>query len=143
MDITTGTGAEWAIQQQLTRFYRSLDEQKFEKMAAIMTPDGTWTRAGKVLEGREGLLAGMAERKADRNSRHILTNFVVDFEGEGKATAEFYSTAFVYEGELGPRGDAPMDLPSSVGVYTARMRLVDGEWLMEKLTSFPAFKRKK
>lgn len=140
-DISSGQAAERAIETQLIRFYRGLDTRAFDRMAAIMTPDGVWRRAGKELKGREGLLEEMARRAPNRHARHLLTNMLVEVKDDGTAVAEFYSTAFVHTGDLGPRGEAPMDLPSSLGVYTAKMRLVDGTWLMEDLRSFPAFKR--
>nr|WP_232372607.1 nuclear transport factor 2 family protein [Acuticoccus mangrovi] len=138
-----GQAAELAIEKQIKRFYVALDSRDFDVMAAVMTPDGCWRRAGKDLRGREGLLAAMDKRGTDRHSRHLLSNVLVDVADDGTAAAQFYSTAFVYTGDdLDDRGAAPMDLPSSIGVYQAKFRYEGDTWLMADLRSTPAFKRR-
>lgn len=129
-----------AIERQLYTFFVSLDERAFDTMASVMTEDGVWRRGGVDLAGRAGLLAVMSERPADRHSRHVLANMIVDFEADDRAKAVFYSTAWVHIGELST-AHAPMDVPSSIGVYTAQFVRTNGRWEMSRLSSKPAFKR--
>ena len=56
------------------------------------------------------------------------------------ATAVFYSTAWVHLGPI-DKAFAPMDVPSSIGVYTAKFVRSGNQWLMQHLGSKPAFKR--
>ena len=128
------------VERQMARFFTALDERDFPAMAAVMTEDGSWRRAGVDIPGRKGLLEVMAGRDPDRHSRHSLTNMIAEITGDGRARLRFYSTAWVHAGAT-EEDWAPMALPSSIGVYTAEYVLRDGAWLMERLTSKPAFKR--
>ena len=130
------------IEKQMIRFFVALDEREFDAMAAVLAESGTWLRAGVLIEGRQALLDLMAERPVDRRSRHSLSNCLVAFTGEDSAVLTFYSTAWVHLGAI-TESFAPMNVPSSISAYRAEYVLQGGVWLMQKLTSKPAFKRAK
>jgi hypothetical protein len=135
--------AEAAVIKQMSIFFMALDDRDFDRMASLMTPTAVWRRAGVDLAGPAGLLAEMSKRPDDRYSRHTLTNQVVDMATDGTATLRFYSTAWVHVGETNAQGIAPVSLPSSIGVYTARFVRQGDIWLIDDLRSVPAFRKAK
>lgn len=133
--------AENEIEKQLYRFFRGLDERAFGTMAAIMTPDGVWRRGGVDIHGRDMLVEAMERRGADRNTRHILSNLIIEAGKDEAATATFYSTAWVHVGAADEKGVSPIGVPSSIGVYTATFKRVEDGWQMADLRSKMAFKQ--
>ncbi|SFU11293.1 nuclear transport factor 2 family protein [Mesorhizobium sp. YR577] len=143
METTDAPLAENEIRKQLYRFFLALDERQFDTMTQIMTPDGLWRRAGIEIRGGGMLLEVMGKRGADRHTRHILSNMIIDMETAEAATARFYSTAWVYVGAPDEKGVCPIDIPSSIGVYTAKFARTEKGWQMADLRSKPAFKQQK
>jgi hypothetical protein len=135
--------AEAAVIRQMNIFFMALDDRDFDRMASLMTPTAVWRRAGVDLAGPSGLLAEMTKRPDNRYSRHTLTNQVAEIPADGAATLRFYSIAWVHVGETNEQGVAPVSLPSSIGVYTARFVRRDGAWLIDDLRSIPAFRKAK
>lgn len=129
------------IGKQLYRFFRALDERAFKTMTEIMTPDGVWRRGGVDIRGRDMLLQAMEQRGADRNTRHILSNLIIETGTDEAATATFYSTAWVHVGAADEKGVSPIGVPNSIGVYTATFKRSENGWQMAELRSKMAFKQ--
>ena len=89
---------EWDCTGVLLRFYRCLDESRYDELADLFAPDGVWHRFGKRRTGREDILRALHERPAAQTTRHIVTNVLVDAR-EHEASATLCVTAYRHEGE--------------------------------------------
>ena len=106
--------------------------------ASVFTEDAELYGAGRLLaKGREALHAiGVNDRKrfnagakeGERSFgalRHVITNSVIELEGDNAATGVCYVLTVVNRPERGPE-------ILSVGRYEDQYRKVDGEWLIAK-----------
>lgn len=109
------------IRELLAQYCFALDADRFEEMAALFTPDGTWetafgigsTRAGIVAQAK-GLASGPRPRRV-----HLTTNIVIDLQGD-TATAQSNWVVFMNS----PTGPAI----GSGGAYYDRLVKADGRW---------------
>ena len=51
-----------------------MDHSDYHAVVGLFAPDGSWTRHGEILKGREAMLAAIKMRPADRFARHVTTN---------------------------------------------------------------------
>lgn len=81
----------WEIQDVIIRMVRHLDLGDIEAFASYFTEDGSWTRRGKTSNSRQEIIdSTRAVRQETLVLRHVLTNFIVDFEDENNAKASCY-----------------------------------------------------
>jgi SnoaL-like domain len=122
--------AEWDCTQLLFRFYYWFDLFRYEEMVALFSPNAVWHRAGKVLRGREEIIAILRERSTTQRVRHVLTNVLVDVMDATNANAVLYLTA--YQFDSGQRLTAPPSIrsPSLLLVVTAHLVKTDDNWLI-------------
>jgi hypothetical protein len=65
---------EWQLTGLSQRFAYFLDNNDFDNMISLFTPDGVFDRGGAPLRGHEAIRTVMRERPA-LTTRHLLTNF--------------------------------------------------------------------
>jgi 3-phenylpropionate/cinnamic acid dioxygenase small subunit len=76
---------EWAIGRVLARYCRYLDDQRYDDVVSLFSPDGVLDSMGTRVEGREAIRAffpsegPVAERPA---SMHVLSNALIDVDGD-------------------------------------------------------------
>jgi hypothetical protein len=94
------------IETELTRltqhFIHHLDQNEFESMIALCTPDCVFDRAGSVHSGHEEIRQAMAERPK-ATTRHLLANFF--FHNVTHDSAQGVVTANVYHGPPAENGE--------------------------------------
>ena len=137
MDHTT----HHQIEQIIYLFFRYLDDQRYDELVTLFAPDGIWHRAGKALRGPEGVREAMNTRPVEFTTRHLITNVVIDLTGTDDATASYYMTVFVHEGEQRPKGPVPLELPLHVSVFEQKFTQSATGWLIKSLSGVATFQR--
>ncbi|MEV6212765.1 nuclear transport factor 2 family protein [Kitasatospora sp. NPDC051914] len=131
--------AERACERLLIDFLHRLDLGEPASVADLFTPDGTWEwpEGERRIEGRDALRAYFASRPADRLSRRMCSNILVDIHSPTTATAISYFATYRVDGWTG--GILPPRLPANAGHYEDTFRHEDGRWLLASRTLHLAF----
>ncbi len=110
-----------AIRELLARYCLHLDNEHFEEMAALFTPDGVWETAFGTGTSRAGIIAqARSLASAPRPRRiHLNSNIVIQLNGD-TATVHSYWTV-VQNSPSGPT-------IGSGGAYDDRLVKRGGEW---------------
>ncbi|GAA1120341.1 nuclear transport factor 2 family protein [Kitasatospora arboriphila] len=126
--------AEHACERLLIDFLHRLDLGEPGTVAELFTPDGVWEwPAGeRRIEGRDALRGYFASRPADRLSRRLCSNVLVDVHSPTTATATSYFATYRVDGWTGDM--LPPRLPVNVGHYEDTFRRTDGRWLLATRT---------
>jgi len=113
-----------AIQALLARYCYHLDNDRFEEMAALFTPDGVWETAFGTGTGRAGIVAQARSIATGPQPRrvHLNTNIVIELNA-GTATVRSY-WALVQNSPAGPA-------IGSGGAYEDRVVKQDGQWFFK------------
>jgi len=113
-----------AIQALLARYCYHLDNDRFEEMAALFTPDGVWETAFGTGTGRAGIVAQARSIATGPQPRrvHLNTNIVIELNA-GTATVRSY-WALVQNSPAGPA-------IGSGGAYEDTLVKQDGLWFFE------------
>ena len=134
-----------SVQHQIERiiylFFRYLDDQRYDDLAALFAPDGIWHRAGKALRGPKGVMEAMAHRPVGFTTRHLITNVVIDAADANEVIAFYYMTVFVHEGTERPKEPVPLQLPLHVSVFEQKFSRSAAGWLIQGLSGVPTFHR--
>ena len=125
---------EWDCAQCLLRFYRRFDYGDYAGMAALFVEDGEWHRAGKVLSGRQAIVAELQKRPVDQKVLHLPTNIVVEVQDDRHAEAWAYLT--VYRGQVGspqsPSAVPTIRGPDLVLSVRATLELAGAVWSIRR-----------
>ncbi|NUP51750.1 MAG: nuclear transport factor 2 family protein [Catenulispora sp.] len=125
--------AEHACERLILEFMRRLDLGQPSSVAELFTEDGVWEwpDGGRRVEGRAALGEYFGSRPADRLSRRMCTNVLVDVESASVAAATTYFATYRVDGYT--EGTMiPARLPVNVGHYEDAFRLVGGAWLLAR-----------
>jgi uncharacterized protein (TIGR02246 family) len=137
--------AERACERLMYEYARLVDTGQASRMEELFTEDGTWTGAdGMVLDGRRQIGAAFTARQslARRQSRHVITNVLVDVHGEGEASGVCYLINYRHDSATGTaEKPAPAGAPKFVGDYHLTFRLVEGDWRIASLRFDLVFRR--
>jgi uncharacterized protein (TIGR02246 family) len=139
--------AERACERLVLEYARLVDSGHAADMADLFTDDGEWLGAdGRGMHGQQEIRAAFTARQAvtRRQSRHVMTNVMVDVDGPYTATGIAYLINFRHDAE----GDvaahpAPADHPKYVGDYHLTFRRVGERWYIETLRFDLAFLRRR
>ncbi|HVZ09395.1 nuclear transport factor 2 family protein [Rhodopila sp.] len=115
-----------AIRELLATYCFHLDNDEFEAMAALFTPDGVWETAFGTGTGRAGIAAqARAIAQGERPRRvHQTTNIVIDLHGD---TAMVRSNWLLFQNSPANSSDGPVI--GSGGAYHDTVVRQDGRWL--------------
>lgn len=123
------------------RFFHHLDAGEYDRLVALMAPDGVWHRQGKELRGRDAIMEAMRARPAGLLTQHNATNLVVDAVDADHATATVYLTVFAHTPAAGAKGPGPVELPNLVGIYREKLVRTAEGWRIAEITSQPMMRR--
>lgn len=109
--------AERACRALVIAAAEAVDRQDPAAFVALFMPDGVLVRPdGKRLQGRAAIHAAYAARDADRLTRHLICNHVVQLGADGRATSR--CTILLWSGRRSdpetPKG-RPADAAQQVG----------------------------
>ncbi|MGW7103847.1 nuclear transport factor 2 family protein [Streptomyces sp. NPDC054838] len=131
--------AERACERLIIEFVRQLDLGDPSSVADLFTPDGMWEwpAGDRRISGREALRVYFDGRPADRLSRRMCTNILVNVTSPDTAAATTYFATYRVDGYS--EGMVPPRPPTQVGHYEDTFRKVDGIWLLATRTLFLSF----
>jgi hypothetical protein len=123
----------FAIQDALARYARGIDRRDWATLRSAYHPDAEIDQAD-YKGGIDGLIDFIAPRhKLVEQSMHMLTNTLVEFDGDGSALVETCYLAFL-------RGRRPEDPEGglvetrALGRYLDRFERRAGEWRIARRT---------
>ncbi|ODT68575.1 MAG: hypothetical protein ABS75_20125 [Pelagibacterium sp. SCN 63-23] len=129
--------AEHACHRLVIAAYSLMDQGRYEESAALFTEDAVWVRGGKPVNGRDAILASLRQRPSGDLSRHLITNVLVDIEGdEGRATACFVPL----RGSRREDGTVVMPSITNLGDLSYRFRKEADGWRITHLQPTMIFK---
>jgi uncharacterized protein (TIGR02246 family) len=138
--------AERECERLVYRYAWLVDSGEAAGIADLFTEDGVWAAGdGEPMRGREGILRGFTRRQGitRRQSRHVMTNVLIDITGPDTATGIVYLVNFRHDSKTGvAEKPAPADAPKFVGDYHLTFRRVDGTWYFDTLDLDLAFLRR-
>lgn len=118
--------AENQCERMIKRFAVLNDENRYEQMVEMFTPEGIFARPSApedLIHGRAQILAAFKSRPV-RISRHFISNILVDILDNNRAKALSY--VLLYTGEVGSKQSAP---PYLIGRFKDEFVYQDGQWL--------------
>lgn len=122
-----------AAQHLLARLFQFHDTKAFDQEILCFTEDCVWQRKGDALRGRMAILQVLRSRPASLVTMHLVTNVMVEPQGETAAGVAFFLTTYSHDDGQIPAGPiAPRHLPS-VGIGRAAIRRDEGAWRIQKL----------
>lgn len=125
------TTAYLRCQDMIHRFWNALDYRRLDEILLRLTPDARWQRE-RWYEGETDIRAALLARPADLRIRHVVTNLILDEDGEGYAARLLMvpQMAMAAASEPAPVGAEPM-----ATVADLMMRIVerDGELLIREI----------
>ena len=131
----------YQIERIIYSFFRYLDDQRYDDLAALFASDGIWHRAGKALRGPDGVKEAMLHRPVGFTTRHLITNVIVNATDANAVTASYYMTVFVHEGTERAKEPVPLQLPLHVSVFEQKFIRSATGWLIQGLAGVPTFHR--
>ncbi len=140
MDDIERLRIEQACQRLSVAFANHVDANRADQLIALFADGGTFERAGTVLAAPDQLRDFLDKRPADRTTRHVCTNILIDVADDGTATGVTYFTLFDHEGPA-QEPPLPMNLPAAIGEYHDRyIRTADG-WRIAQRVVRAVFRR--
>jgi uncharacterized protein (TIGR02246 family) len=129
--------AERACERLMYDYARFVDSGHASGIADLFTEDGTWTGAdGRGMNGRAEVRAAFVARESvtRRQSRHVITNVLIDVHSPDEATGIAYLINYRHDRQADEaEGPAPARHPKFVGDYHLRFRRDDGQWRIQAL----------
>ncbi|MPT26383.1 MAG: nuclear transport factor 2 family protein [Achromobacter sp.] len=83
-----------ACEAVVLAFFHALDTRRHPSAAALMAPDGTWLRQGRLLTGPAEVLAALEARPPQRTTCHVITNLRLLEHRGSQATVGYFLTAY-------------------------------------------------
>lgn len=120
-----------ACEAVVLAFFHALDTRRHAVAAALMAPDGTWLRQGRLLTGPRDVLAALEARPPQRTTCHVITNLRLLEHRADQATVGYFLTA--YDSDPQTQGGAPR----LVAIRDCQDRLVASgqQWLLAEKRS--------
>jgi hypothetical protein len=139
--------SEHACERLLYEYARLVDSGRASGIPDLFTDDGVWTGAdGRSMDGRADMVAAFSGREAlaRRQSRHVITNVIVDVSDDDEATGIAYLINYRHDAADGiAENPSPAGHPKFVGDYHLRFRRVEGTWRIASLQFDLAFLRRR
>lgn len=123
------------------RFSVLVDAGRYDEAAALFAAQGVLRRPDEQINGREALRSSFEARPSHRLTRHIVTNVLVEPDGEGRAKAFSYVSVYRHLGTAGSDVRLPVAAraPETVAEYHDELAWHDGGWQIAHRTVKPVF----
>jgi len=122
---------EWAVRRVIEQYCRYLDDGLYQQVTSLFADNATFATMGQVLQGRTAIAAflgpGVGERRPRPNTIHLLTNCLVDIEGETACAESDWAMI-----RRSSEGHTFIEL---AGRYRDRLRLFEEGWLFTERTA--------
>jgi hypothetical protein len=129
---------EWECAQLLGRFFRLLDESRYDELATLFGSDGVWHRQGTSLRGSAAVLEAMNARPPHQVTRHLASVPFVELKDDRRALVTAGVTAM---GGI-RNGDDPLPIKNDgpVRIMDTKLSLLrdgSGRWEISELINSP------
>jgi SnoaL-like protein len=124
-----GCADRWACEGLVMLYARYIDSGWATRITDLFTEDGIWESEGLRLDGIDAIRAGFAQRETLKNrvSRHVCTNFLVDFIEDDIAEGSTYLVLFRHDGPVA-RSARSLTEPLLIGQYRDVFRRTPDGW---------------
>jgi hypothetical protein len=125
--------------QMTHRFHWYLDEFRYHDMIEMMREDCVWHRQGKVLKGREQVLAALNERPVTQRIRHLISNPFIAERKDNSVRLIAYMLG--YKADEGVKKPAPqtIDGPLRLLLLDVVFEFSGGRWWIVEQKAIPEF----
>ncbi|RTZ43391.1 hypothetical protein EKL30_11035 [Candidimonas sp. SYP-B2681] len=120
-------------ENQVTLFFRHLDERRYDALVALLASDAVWHRQGKVLEGPSAVHAALMQRSATMKIAHIITNLVFDEYETERCAMRGYMLVVRHEPGVEICKPSPLTGIESIRNMHIKMKRDAGHWLITEL----------
>ena len=129
MDTSERMLIERQCERLVTRYCHFVDHGEAARVAELFADDGVWKSPDVTMNGRNEVQRAFARRQAnaERMSRHVCNNLLIDVIDEDHAEGTVYLTLFRHDGEPGRRV-SPLAGPALVGEYRDRFIRTNEGW---------------
>jgi hypothetical protein len=128
-----------ASTQLIHQLFYFLDQADYPKLAALFTPQGTWTRQGELLSGHAQILNALSKRPTTQRIRHVISNTFLSATEPTSATLTAYMTAYRFDNGTHTTGAVTISRPFRLSVVHAKLEAADGSWRVAELDLVPEF----
>lgn len=97
MNSTAAQAIEQACSRLINQFAVFNDASRHDELVQLFVENGSYARPtdpDNFVQGRAAILAAFKARPADKITRHLITNIVVDVHSTERATAICYVTLY-------------------------------------------------
>jgi hypothetical protein len=128
MADNSGDDLHLILERLFLAFCRYRDTRDAEGLARVTAVDCVWERDGKLISGREAIIAGVFALPEASVIRHVMTNILIT--PTSAITAEGIACYTVYrdDGANGTSLPRRFDGPLRMGDYVSRYALTDDGW---------------
>jgi hypothetical protein len=120
MDALTRLTIEADCTRLMNRFNWAVDAMDYDQVVSLFVPDCVFSRADKSFHGHAGLRQSLNNRPADRVTRHVESNIVIDIADAEHASGKGYCVVYGHRGALSAEGEAPLGVPDSLILHEAK-----------------------
>ena len=121
---------EWECEKLTRQYALYVDAGDYDLLERLFASDAVFVRPtdpDNPIAGRDSIIAGFRKRPADRVTRHVVCNTVVEADDATNAHGRSYMV--LYQGSRGAEGETmAMDKPVLVGAFEDRFVFEDGAW---------------
>lgn len=137
VDPALAAEIERACTQVSVAYAVSVDSHDFDSFATLFTEDAVLELGPNRFAGRDAIRAAVARHPAERVSRHVFSNILIEAVSETEARGITYLTLYQGESDDGPISGAIA--PALVGHYHDQFRRTDEGWKFARRTLAVAF----
>ncbi|MEM5517201.1 nuclear transport factor 2 family protein [Henriciella sp. AS95] len=123
------------------RFANYVDQGRAEDVATLFSDDGSFSRAGQVLDGPDQLRAFLEKRPPERVTRHVCTNIDVNLVSPNEATGVTYFLLFEGSRAADSEGPLPLMSPAALGEYHDTFVLTPQGWRIKERSAQAVFRQ--
>jgi ketosteroid isomerase-like protein len=120
---------ERACERLMAQYCHLVDHGEAARVADLFTEDGVWASSEVTSSGREEIRKVFQARqdRADRMSRHVCTNALIDVVDRDTARGVVYLTLYRHDGAPG-RATSPTQPPAMIGEYRDEFKRTTAGW---------------
>ena len=118
---------------QVMALYRDLDENQYDSLAARFAPEGIWHRQGKILQGRDAILAALQGRSKTQRIHHLMVNLFADRAEADRCEMRAYMLVVRHDDGQPIQGAAPLSGIENIRTTYIDLARIEGAWLVTQM----------
>lgn len=115
------------------RFFRYLDERRYDDLVSLLASQAVWHRQGRVLTGPQQVLTALEQRSPTMRIVHIITNLMADVLQDGHCTLRGYMLVVRHEPGSHASGPSPLEGIESIRTMVIKLERDDTQWRISEL----------